>query len=102
MRTCSSVKKPMRSLSRSMTPTTRSCEHQRHGDLGADVGMGGDIARVGCGIVHAHGLAGLGGGAGDALAERDVVDIHALVVAAAEAVPQHWRSRSTSRMLKAS
>ena len=29
---------------------------QRHGDLGADVGVGGDIARVLAGVVHAHGL----------------------------------------------
>ena len=63
---------------------------QRHGDFRADVGMRSDVARVGQRIGHAHDLARFGGGAGEPFAERDVVDVHALVVALAEAVAQHF------------
>ena len=61
---------------------------ERHGDLGADIGVGGDVARVLGGFVNADGFARLGGGAGDALAEGDVIDLYALVVAARKAVAQ--------------
>ena len=62
--------------------------HQRHGHLGADVGVRGDVARILGGIVHAHHLARFRGGAGDALAQRNVIDVDPLVVADAEQVAQ--------------
>ena len=75
-----------------------SCTISGHGHFGADVGVGGDVARVLRCVVHAHHLARFGGGAGDALAQRHVVDIHALVVADAEEVAQGaCRSLSTEQ-----
>ncbi len=50
--------------------------------------MGRDVARVLGNIVHAHRLARAGSGAGDALTKRDVIRIHALIVADAEQVAQ--------------
>ena len=47
-----------------------------------------DVARVFRRVVHAHDLARFGGSAGDPFSERDVVDVHALVVAQAEEVAQ--------------
>ncbi len=64
---------------------------QRHGDLGADIGVGGDVARIFVGVVDADDFARFGGGAGEALAERNVVDVHALVVADAEEVLEGLR-----------
>ena len=62
--------------------------HQRNGDFGANIRMRGDVARVLAGILHPHRGALLDGRAGDALAQRYVVQVHALVVTDAEAVAQ--------------
>ena len=59
----------------------------------ANLGMRRDIARIGERIVDADRFAGLGRGAGDAFAERDVVQLHALVIPHAEPVPQHGAVR---------
>ena len=65
--------------------------------------MRSDVARIRAGIQHAHGLARFRRGAGDALAQRNVVQVHALVVADAEAMPQNTCSAaSTRKMLNAS
>ena len=66
-------------------------QDQRHRDLRPDVRMRGDVARILGGVVHAHHFARLRRRAGDALAQRNVVDVHPLVVANAEQVPQRAR-----------
>ena len=66
-------------------------------------GCDGDIARVLLRVDDADGLARFGGGSGDALPQRNVIEIDALVVAHAEAMAQQpLRPASTSKMLKAS
>ena len=51
--------------------------------------MRSDVARIARGIVHPDDFARRSGRAGDAFAQRNVIDIHALVIAHAEAVTQH-------------
>ena len=61
---------------------------QRHRRLRPDIGMGGDVARILGRVVHADGFARLRGGAGNPLAQRNVIGIDARVVADAEEMPQ--------------
>ena len=66
-------------------------QDQRHRHFRPDVRVRRDVARVLGRVVDAHHFARFRGGAGDALAERHVVDVHPLVVADAEEVPQRAR-----------
>ncbi len=63
-------------------------QDQRHRHLGTDAGVGRNVARVGRGIVHPDHIARFRGRAGDPFAQRDVVDVHTLVVAQAEEMAQ--------------
>ena len=57
---------------------------QRYRQLRMNAGVGSNIARVCRGVVHPYGLAGHRRRPGDSFAQRDVVQIHPLVIAHAE------------------
>src|ERR1035438_2147105 len=61
---------------------------QRHGNLGTHSRMRSDIAGIGGGVVDSDHLAGCCGRSSDAFAQRNVIEIHALVEADAEPMPK--------------
>ena len=69
-------------------PNHAVLHNQWHRDFGANIGVRGDVTRVGERVFDADGFAGLGRRAGDSAAKRDVVEVHALIVALAEAAAQ--------------
>ncbi len=68
-------------------------DDERNGNFRADVGVGSDVTLVSQGIGDAYDFARFGGRAGEAFAERDVVEIHALVIALAETMAQYFAVR---------
>src|SRR5581483_3053331 len=58
-------------------------------DLRTNIGVRGDVTLIGQSVDHPHDLARLRGCASQPFAQWDVIQIHALIVTFAEAMPQH-------------